>query len=300
MSDEQTPAEQPDSDQPKAPTAPDEATLQALDALRESLQAESPRETTLTFWEGVLGLEAWHFIASADISPERVEAGQGPAILTLANGQTKFVPVYSTHERAEQAGAHWSKEAGKDGATAVVEIAMPRALAYACSAFPGVEGLMFDNVPGVHHGFGTTIDTLPGMYAHFHGTPPGACFGALARTAVRASAKQAYLDAYRVLAGLKVLFAIQAADGRLALAPANDKLLFPFFTQMHAAEQFASQQEGAKIVKFPPAELLNAHAKCTADLGDKFAGLIADPTSSPIGIDIDLFREALVGAQQGG
>jgi hypothetical protein len=296
MSDEQSPAEQPESEQPKAPTAPDEATLQALDALRESLQVEAARETTLTFWQSVLGLQAWHFIASADMSPESLEAGQGPAILTLANGPTKFVPVYSTHDRAEQAGAHWSKEAGKDGATAVVEIAMPRALGYVCGAFPGVEALMFDNVPGVHRGFGTTIDTLPGMYAHFHGVPPGACFGAMARTAVRASAKKAYFDAYRVLASLKVLFAIQTADGRLALAPAKDKLLFPFFTQLHAAEQFASQQEGAKIVKFPPAELLTAHAKCTADLGDKFAGLIADPTSSPLGIDIELFREAIQGA----
>ncbi|MFG0274483.1 MAG: hypothetical protein ACF8QF_05450 [Phycisphaerales bacterium] len=295
MPDEQTPPEQ-----PKTPTAPDEATQQALDALRESLQGEAARETTLTFWEAVLGLDAWHFIASADMTPESMQEGQGPAILTLANGQTKFVPVYSTHERAEQAGAHWSKEAGKDGATAVVEIAMPRALAYVCSAFPGVEALMFDNVPGTHNGFGTTIDTLPGMYAHFHGVPPGACFGAMARTAVRANAKKAYLDAYRVLAGLKVLFAIQTADGRLALAPANDKLLFPFFTQMHAAEQFASQQEGAKVVKFPPAELLNAHAKCTADLGEKFAGLVADATTSPLGIDIDLFREAMTGQQVGG
>lgn len=149
------------------------AALAELDRLRERLQSHRDRETELAFWNAALGLPSWSFVSGADAAAAAISAGNpSPPVIVLSGENGKMLPAFSTPERAQRAGAHWERAAGRDGATAILTTKLPDAMAWVCASFTDIPHLMFDHVPGDMDGFGTQIETLPGMYAHFHGVPP--------------------------------------------------------------------------------------------------------------------------------
>lgn len=277
---------------PSSPASP--AALAEIDDLRERLQTHRDRETELAFWRCVLGLPSWSFVTGAAAAADAINAGaSSPPITVLSGEDGRMLPVFSTGDRAQAAGAHWERAAGRDGSTAIITKTMPAALAWVCASFADIPNLMFDLVPGVLNGFGTQIEALPGMYSHFHGAPPLACLPMMVRQANATQHPMALQHAYRVLLAQAHLWFTTRNDGSIAMMVIDDQLFVPVFTSEDNAKSFLAASAGAADVKTcRPVQILEIDSGLRQHFGERFGGVVCDFDTAPLGIRPDLYRAA--------
>jgi hypothetical protein len=274
----------------------DDGRDQRIGGLIKSLQSGATREAELAFWKEVLGLPMWRLVTSVQGAADAVAGGGRPPITILNTGTSKLVPVYTNAKAASAAASHWAKEdGGGGGAHATLEMSMPGALAYLCTAFEGVENVMFDHVPGVSSGYGTQIDVLPGMYAYFFGPPPIECLDAMTRNASRSGHPNAYMDAYRVLATAPQLWMLRSKEGKPVLAPGQDGLVLAVFSDRRRADDQIANLEGATPIPCTLADVLKLDEAIRAQLKEEYDGPVVNIMTAPLGVNIEWMQRVLAG-----
>ncbi|MCA9278638.1 MAG: hypothetical protein KDA34_05985 [Phycisphaerales bacterium] len=280
----------PEAAQDGKPESVSASTLAELDQRREAVIRDNTRENMIRFWEAVCSLPQWYFASRADTSA--LAQGSLPPVLTLNSQERNMVAFFSTRERASQAAARFEQNAGNPGDHAVLGMETRNALGFICSMDQGIQHVLFDEVPGVCQGFGTELNVIPAMYAHFGFIPPVACLGRMAGPINAAGHPQMFADAYKVLAHQDVLYMVQTAEGQIAMMEHPKGVVCPVFPDTNSAAAF-KQVDDNRIVSYTPHELGELDELLSQRIGETYVGMIAHTSTTPIFIRGDLFREVL-------
>ncbi len=295
-----TPTEgEPPPPQPTRGAPPVPADLLAeLDAARDRANRDDDDASRAHLYELMLRLPAWTFITDADSARRAVETGGAPRFLVLRNERARFVPVFSTTERAHAAARSWGADSKDDGTVSLLTFDVRASVGFVCSVEASVEYAMLDLVPDEIDGYGVSIDALPSQYERHVGTPPAACLNRMADLANRHGHPGAYISAYRVIAAHEAVFLTRTKAGAPALMPHEDKLVCPMFTDERHAAAFAETQPNLEMFACPPADLPRLGDQLAGVAGDKFIGMIANPTANaPLFVRLDWFGRALEGGR---
>jgi hypothetical protein len=266
-----------------------------LDAAREEANRVNDDPTRRRMFELVLGLPAWKLLTDPESATKAIASGGIPTLLTLRSEKARLVPIFSTSQRASAAAAKWGVVSRGEGATCLLTMDVRGAVGFVSSLDESVEYFMIDLVPDELDGFGLSIDALPSQYDHHVGTPPIACLDRMARLANRLGQPPYYLSAYRVIATLGAVYLPRMKSGAPALMPHEDKLICPMFTDERGAASFAESQPDLEMFACPPADLPTLGEQLAGVAGDKFIGMIANPTGDPLFVRLDWFAQALGG-----